>query len=107
MPDNFSKQHHMETLKVMDQCRGTFIAKNTDYGGSFAETYLKLGIVSPLTRLHDKLNRATNLITSKEQKVSDESIEDTLEDLANYAMMTVAAMRITKKEEADNAMERP
>lgn len=62
--------------------------KNADYGDSFGETYEKLGIVSAVTRISDKTNRLQNLCVNK-NKVKDESIRDTLVDLANYAIMTV------------------
>ncbi|HCL4466748.1 TPA: DUF1599 domain-containing protein [Clostridium botulinum] len=65
--------------------------KNHDYGDSFGETYKKLGIISAVTRITDKVNRLQSLCT-KEQKVEDESIEDTLKDLANYSIMTLIEM---------------
>ena len=43
-------------------------------------------------RLGDKFNRFKTLSRNKEQKVNDESIRDTLIDLANYAIMTVLEM---------------
>ena len=62
--------------------------KNHDYGDSFGATFEKLGIISAVTRITDKVNRLQSLCT-KEQKVKDESIIDTLKDLANYAIMTL------------------
>lgn len=44
---------------------------------------VEMGII---TRMSDKLVRATNLL-SQEAAVKDESIGDTLADLANYAMI--------------------
>ena len=64
----------------------TYAAKNHDYGDSFAKTR----VVVPnaiLVRLHDKLNRLTTLMTGENAMVKDESIDDTLLDLANYALM--------------------
>ncbi|MBA4510200.1 DUF1599 domain-containing protein [Clostridium sporogenes] len=66
--------------------------KNHDYGDSFGETYKKLGIISAVTRITDKVNRLQSLCT-KEQKVKDESIEDTLKDLANYSIMTLIELK--------------
>ena len=40
-------------------------------------------------RLEDKLNRLKSLNFSRTIKVKNESIEDTLMDLANYAIMTL------------------
>ena len=63
--------------------------KNHDYGNSFSETYRKLGIVSAATRMLDKMNRVVSLVTKDKQEVKDESLRDTLIDLANYAVMTI------------------
>ena len=71
--------------------------KNHDYGNSFSETYRKLGIVSAATRMLDKMNRIVSLVTKDQQKVNDESLRDTLIDIANYAVMTI--MEIDKKKE--------
>lgn len=64
-------------------------AKNADYGNSFHETFKDEGLAMARIRLSDKLNRFKSLTKSGEQKVDDESIIDTLYDLANYAIMTI------------------
>lgn len=69
-----------------------YVRKNHDYGDSFATTYDKLGIISAVTRMSDKMERLISLST-KPQKVSDESIQDTLIDIANYAVMTLMQLR--------------
>ena len=66
--------------------------KNHDYGDSFGKSYAEYGMAMPCIRLEDKLNRLKSL-TRKIQQVQDESVEDTLMDLANYAIMTVVEMR--------------
>lgn len=68
--------------------------KNKNYGDSFGETWSKLGPISGLTRLHDKLNRATSLITGEKNEF--ESLEDTFIDLANYAIMSLIEVRLHK-----------
>lgn len=68
-----------------------YIKKNSDYGDSFGETYRKLGIISAVTRISDKTNRLQNLCIN-DTKVNDESIRDTLIDLANYAILTLMEM---------------
>ena len=48
----------------------------------------------PCIRLEDKLNRLKSLtVNNKAQQVNDESIEDTLLDLANYAIMAVMELK--------------
>ena len=47
-------------------------------------------------RLGDKFSRFKTLSRGGEQKVNDESIRDTLIDLANYAIMTVVEMEVAE-----------
>ncbi len=63
-------------------------AKNADYGDSFSKTYKEYGPVASAIRLDDKLGRYKALLKST-QRVKDESIKDTLMDLASYAIMTI------------------
>lgn len=62
--------------------------KNHDYGDSFGKSYQEYGMIMACIRLEDKLNRLKSLC-KQEAKVQDESLEDTLMDLANYAIMTL------------------
>ena len=66
--------------------------KNRDYGDSFHKTYLEEGMAMARIRLTDKLERFKKLTREGGQAVKDESIRDTLIDLANYAIMTVMEM---------------
>lgn len=66
--------------------------KNRDYGDSFHTSYLEEGVAMARIRLGDKLNRFKTLTKGEQQMVNDESIRDTLIDLANYAIMTVMEM---------------
>ncbi len=61
--------------------------KNHDYGDSFGRGFKEYGMTMPCIRLEDKLNRLKSLLKSDAQV--DESIDDTLMDLANYAIMTL------------------
>jgi hypothetical protein len=63
--------------------------KNHDYGDSFHKTFVEEGFAMARIRLSDKLERFKSLSKGAEQKVNDESIIDTLKDMANYAIMTV------------------
>lgn len=67
-----------------------YARKNADYGDSFHLSYIEEGMAMPRIRLGDKLNRFKQLSKcASSQQVNDESIRDTLIDLANYALMTV------------------
>lgn len=78
---------------ICDNLNVLYEEKNKDYGDSFGKSYREYGKVMAAIRLEDKLNRFKNLIKN-EQQVKDESIEDTLMDLANYAIMTIIEMDI-------------
>ena len=65
----------------------TYIAKNKDYGNSFGNSVEKYGLISALTRISDKFNRAENLILNREERqVKDESLIDTHGDMAAYCI---------------------
>lgn len=83
MMDQYEK--HMEICKQLNE---TYIQKNKAYGNSFTDTFNKLGIISAVTRITDKYNRLVNLATNHNIDIGDESIKDTLLDMANYCIMT-------------------
>ena len=64
-----------------------FKSKNIAYDDSFGKTFRKYGAISSLTRISDKFNRIEALILGAANSVTDERLEDTLEDMANYCMM--------------------
>ena len=74
--------------------------KNADYGNNFHKRYEKYGFLTALLRLTDKMERLENIYEKEEIQVKDESVEDTLLDLANYAVMTIVELRNNKKETA-------
>jgi nucleoid-associated protein YejK len=69
---------------------GIYQAKNKAYGDAFGKTYQELGIISSVTRMTDKMERIKSLCRGAEQ--NDESLKDTLLDLANYCIMTLIEM---------------
>lgn len=77
--------------QIVDGLTELYIAKNHDYGDSFGKGFKEYGLVMPVIRLEDKLNRLKSLMKNPAM-VADESIKDTLLDLANYAIMTVIEM---------------
>ena len=78
---------------ICAELTNTYRKKNADYGNSFSRAVEKYGLVSALTRISDKFNRLESLILHKEQEVKDESVQDTLLELANYCIMTVMEIR--------------
>ena len=84
---------HMELCKYLNNL---YAIKNKKYGDSFSITVQKYGIIAALTRLSDKWQRFETLILTKDPGTPDESIRDTLLDMANYCIMTV--MELDQKE---------
>ena len=82
---------------ICNRLNDIYRCKNADYGDSFAklrEEYPEAICI----RLQDKLNRLKTLMQN-EARVKDESIEDTLLDLANYAIMEVVERRYKEEQE--------
>lgn len=71
----------------------TYINKNHDYGDSFGEMFQELGIITAVTRIGDKYNRLKSLAKKEEACVKDETIVDTLLDMANYCIMSVIELQ--------------
>lgn len=62
--------------------------KNTDYGNSFDRIRDKRGPVAFYLRIEDKLNRLERL-DSASALVTDESIDDTLQDIIGYCTLEI------------------
>lgn len=73
-----------------------YARKNKDYGDSFTEMYKEWGPMYPLSRMQEKLRRATQLMRSGEAQVKEEKVTDTLLDLTNYALMTIMELKESK-----------
>lgn len=91
--------------ELLETMRNIHNAKNADYGdgkqlGNFMESQ-GFGVdpfKSVLIRLSDKYSRIKSLCKrdNYEGEVKDESIEDTLIDLANYSLLAIIIRRETK-----------
>ena len=85
LEDSKTEKHKL----ICEKLNKLYEAKNADYGDSFGKSYKEYGLTMSCIRLEDKLNRLKSLNFSRTIKVKNESIEDTLMDLANYAIMTL------------------
>lgn len=81
--------------------------KNADYTGDsdnpFAnfQSVESLGIsteVGFLTRMMDKMSRIGSFVSNGELQVKDESVKDTLKDLANYSCLLAGYIESKKNE---------
>lgn len=85
--------------EIVEELNRVYEQKNTDYGDSFAESVREFGIVAALTRISDKYNRFKRLALGNRNLVGDESIRDTLLDMANYCIML--SMILEEEQEAE------
>ena len=81
---------------IVTQMFDTYKRKNKDYGASFDELFDEYGMTSALLRIKDKYNRLKAINDNGQIEVKDESVEDTLLDMANYAILTVIKLRNNK-----------
>ena len=88
----FMEEYKKIVTDTMELC----IAKNKDYGSSVQDTYERFGDASYLVRITDKYNRICSLL-DKEAEVKDESIDDTIRDMANYCFLWLASRRLKEK----------
>lgn len=88
------EKRHQE---ICDSIHETWMLKNAAYGDSFHQLYADLGIISAVTQITHKYNRLKTLAKDKNHDINagDESIIDTLLDMANYCIMT--AMEIERE----------
>ena len=84
---------------VLDRLHGIYLIKNAKYGDSTTDTFKKFGVISYAVRLNDKLRRfqALALSPTGEEGTDDESMIDTLLDMANYAILAVMDIEDAKQ----------
>lgn len=82
-----------EFQSITDKMVETFDAKNHDYGNSFEKGCDKFGIVSAVSRIDEKNERICTLYENASLAKVNESMEDTLLDMANYCVMLVMYLR--------------
>ena len=79
-----------------------YAKKNHDYGNSFEQGMNTIGPAYGIGRLYDKMNRIITLSKVKAE-ITDEAIEDTVRDLACYAVMTSCFLNLVKKSVKSNS----
>lgn len=81
---------------IVKEMTELYAKKNHDYGNSFDEGCDRIGIGYPLGRLLDKMNRLIACMGKEDEMQINESIEDTLKDLACYSVMTLSYLKRKK-----------
>lgn len=89
---------------ITEKMRETFLKKNHDYCNSFHETWDEFGdkgIITALTQISHKYHRLMNIGLGTKPLV-DESIDDTLLDMANYCILTIMELEKARNNEKEN-----
>ena len=96
--DDYDEKLVHEHQELTTLLNSLYKVKNKKYGDSFGKKVRKRGLMSALDRMEDKWNRLEHLIENNEDgSDTDESLEDTLVDLANYCLMTVMELNHAKE----------
>lgn len=91
--DHLENKRVLQMIEVQSKGLELFKKKNKDYGDAFAQ----YGVIGVLMRIQDKIQRSVNISKTNICLVDNESIQDTLIDLHNYAAM--ALMLLNEKDE--------
>lgn len=78
--------------EVCDEIHELYELKNADYGDSFSRLRKRYPLFVCM-RVYDKLNRLESCMIKDSIEVKDETIEDTLMDIANYCIMEITERR--------------
>lgn len=79
-------------IDICDEIHNLYERKNADYGDSFAQLRKRYPNFVCM-RVFDKLNRLETCMAKGTFEVKDETIEDTLMDIANYCIMELTERR--------------
>ena len=98
---NVYNPYEQKYMDIIDKLKKTFLKKNHDYGSSVKKNYDKFesygkneGLKYVFGRIAEKHDRLENLIYGNHtNQVTDESIEDTLLDMANYAILAAVSIQ--------------
>lgn len=87
MPNGVLNTMDNKFLEYTDYLANVLQQKNIAYDDSFSKSLDEDGLLVLKIRLGDKFNRISSLIKHDELKENDESLEDTLLDMAGYAIL--------------------
>lgn len=104
--EKYMELHAYLCQKMMDITK----AKNADYTGTNADPFANFRHVESFgcvtaeqgffTRMTDKMARISSFIQKGVLEVKDESVEDTLLDLANYSLLLIGYLKDKKEKDA-------
>lgn len=107
------KEQYLEEFKALTEKMFAITkAKNSDYTGDTSKPFKNFTMVETMgfasteqgfcTRLTDKMMRIAGFVKNGTLEVVDEKVEDTLLDMANYALLFICYLKSQKKSDTIN-----
>ena len=81
---------------VLDEMKELHAKKDKDYGSAFHKSFEEFGVTSGVVRLNDKMERVKSLVKNGKAEVKDDSLLDSLKDMACYAVMLYVELKNKK-----------
>jgi hypothetical protein len=79
---------------ILDELRDIMARKNHDYSASGGDNISALGVKGVFVRMWDKIHRLRNIVwEDRDAQVLNETLDDTLVDIANYAIIALLVRR--------------
>ena len=88
-----SDTHKATFESVLDEMKELHAKKDKDYGSAFHKSFEEFGVTAGVVRLNDKMERVKSLVKNGKAEIKDESLLDSLEDLACYAVMLYVELK--------------
>ena len=107
IPDELCTDEVKQFANEAKQCVELYSKKNHDYGNSFDKGMDNIGMAYGVGRIYDKMNRLVTITKNGNEytiQINTETIDDTLRDLACYAimMLTYRKRQINKEQQKIN-----
>ena len=97
-PVEVSKSNLDYYKEILDGMYDLYERKNNDYGSAIEASIRELGLIYTVCLLNNKMLRIKNLVVNDKRPMVDESIRDTLLDMAGYAIETVRVIDQLERE---------
>lgn len=88
-----SDTHNATFESVLDEMKELHAKKDKDYGSAFHKSFEEFGVTAGVVRLNDKMERVKALVKNGKAEVKDESLLDSLKDMASYAVMLYVELK--------------
>lgn len=94
--DNLYTREVNEFINEAEELADLYAKKNNDYGNSFDKGMNNIGMAYGVGRIYDKVGRLVNLTKHPNNQQINESVDDTLKDLACYSIMMLRYLHQNK-----------